>query len=379
MMQPILEGRNRALLHDAEVIRLGLQTAQVADELIPYRDRLIALCNDAHARIQRNLVLLTLGQPQILGDILSETQGAMQALRLLSSRLAIPVLRAGATDRLCLRLIHWLHSEHPETRRFPAAFSDGSCAIFPFVSFTPIYYFPCIEQRGLLFLSLFFHEFGHLLYACHRPEMDDLVGELQRRINAVLMPVSQRNDPHADEQAARRQAIVNTWYSWAQELFCDAVGFVMAGPCYLHAFSAFVSTMDSTDFSHDPQRSSHPVTMLRIRFLAERAAAAGFAELAEGIEGEWEAIAQTIGAFEDYQGMYDDALADAIRSAIEDMLTETSPRRYLATEVGGGDWSAGIDSFVRLLNAAWYVYMGDPAHYDAWETSQIRAILETPQ
>ncbi len=378
-MQPILEGRNRALLHDVAVMRRALHNAQIPDELTPYRDRLVALCDASHARIQRNLLYLGLGQPQILEDVLSETQGAMQAVRLLSSLLAIPVLRADASDRLCLRLIHWLHTEHPETKQFPAAFSDGNCAISPFVSFNPIYYFPCIEQRGLLFLSLFFHEFGHLLYACHRPEMDDLVGELQRRIYAVLMPVSQRNDPHAEEQSARRQVIVNTWYSWIQELFCDAVGFVMAGPCYLHAFSAFVSTMDPTDFSHDPQRSSHPVTMLRIRFLAERAAAAGSGDLAERIEGEWETIAQTIGVVEDYQGVYDDALGDPIRRTIEDMLTETSPRRYLASEVAGGEWSADTDSFVRLINAAWYVYMGDPDRYDAWEMAQIRALLESPQ
>jgi len=376
MMQPILEGRNRALLHDVAVVRQALHNAQIADELVPYRDSLLALCDGSHARIQRNLSYLGLEQPQILGDILSETQGAIQAVRLLSSLLAIPVLRGEASDRLCLKLIHWLHTQHAVTKRFPAAFSDGNCAIWPFISFNPIYYFPCIEQRGLLFLSLFFHEFGHLLYACHRPEMDDLVGELQRRIHVVLVPVSQRNDAHAEEQSAQRQVIINTWYSWIQELFCDTVGFIMAGPCYLHAFSAFVSTMDPTDFSHDPQRSSHPVTMLRIRFLAERAAAAGFADLAERIEGEWETIAQTIGVVEDYQGVYDDALADPILRTIEDMLTETSPRRYLAKEVDG-EYSDDTDSFVPLLNAAWHVYLGDPDRYDSWETAQIRALLQS--
>lgn len=375
MMQPILEARNRALLRDVATVRQSLASVQIPDELGPYRDRLIALCDDTHARIRRALLYLGLGQPQILGDILSETQGAMQAVRLLSSLFAIPVLRAEEADRLCLVLIRWIHGEHPDTNHFPAAFSDGNCAIRPFTTFVPIYYFPCIEQRGLLYLPLFFHEFGHLLYACHKPEMDDLVGELQRRVNDVLMPISQRNDQHAEEQNAQRQMIVNMWYSWVQELFCDAVGFEMAGPCYLHAFSAFVSNMDPADFSHDARRSSHPVTMLRIRFLADRAAAAGFPELAQRTEGEWETIAQTIGAAEDYQGVYDDALTDPIKQTIEDMLTETAPRCYTLDEVSGGGWEVDTDSLVRLLNVAWQTYMSDADRYTDWEIFQIQTLL----
>lgn len=376
MMQAILEARNQALLRDVQVVRQALIAAQIPGELAPYRDRLVALCDVSRARIELNLVYLGLGQPQILEDILSETQGAMQAIRLLSSLLAIPVLRAGSLDRLCLTLIHWLHEAHPETRHFPAAFSDGNCAIYPFVSFTPIYYFPCIEQRGLLYLSLFFHEFGHLLYACHRPEMDVLVGELQQRVNAVLLPVSQRNDQHAEEQSARRQAIVNTWYSWIQELFCDAVGFVMVGPAYLHAFSRFVSNMDPSDFAHDPERNSHPVTMLRIRFLAERAAAAGFPELGRRMEEEWETIAQTIGVAEDYQGIYDSGLADSIKQAVDDMLTEAAPRPYTDDEVSADRWVAGSHSLVQLLNVAWAVSLGDADRYPTWETNQISALLD---
>jgi hypothetical protein len=48
-------------------------------------------------------------------------------------------------------------------------------------------------------------------------------------VGYALVPASQRNDRYAREQAAQRQAIVNTWYSWAQEFFCDAVSLTIGG------------------------------------------------------------------------------------------------------------------------------------------------------
>src|SRR3712207_2175183 len=107
--------------------------------------------------------------------------------------------------------------------------------------------------------------------------MDDLVAELQREIANLLTPTSSRNDRFASEQAHRRQLIVHTWYSWTQEIFCDAVGFIIGGPAFLHAFSSYLSSMSPMDFFHDPIASpvsTHPVTWLRVQLLAKRAAAA---------------------------------------------------------------------------------------------------------
>ena len=106
--------------------------------------------------------------------------------------------------------------------------------IWPFLHIAPTYFFPFLEQKGLLFQPLLFHEFGHLLYLCHKREMDDLVRELQREVEDVLTPPSQRNDRHSDIQAGQRQTIVDTWYRWAQELFCDAVGLTIEGPSFLY-------------------------------------------------------------------------------------------------------------------------------------------------
>ena len=54
-----------------------------------------------------------------------------------------------------------------------------------------IYMMPPSAQQGLLYLPLFFHEFGHLLYACHKPEMDALVRELQENLAELLEPAVQ--------------------------------------------------------------------------------------------------------------------------------------------------------------------------------------------
>lgn len=135
---------------------------------------------------------------------------------------------------------------------------------------TPLYFFPSVEQRGLLYQPLSFHEFAHLLYACHTREMDDPVGELQQKVHDALLPASQRNDRHAAQQGQQRQTIVGAWYQWTQEFFCDAVGFTIGDPCFLWAFSTYLSRMTETDFYRRPndlRPSMHPVPWLRIQLV----------------------------------------------------------------------------------------------------------------
>lgn len=121
-------------------------------------------------------------------------------LYLFNRILISPVIRARPSDRLCLRFLQWLHSAHPQSQHIPAAFSDGSFASWPDPRFPTIYVMPPSAQRRLLYLSLFFHEFGHLLYACHKPEMDDLVRSLQQTISEYLEPSVQRDDAHAKRE-----------------------------------------------------------------------------------------------------------------------------------------------------------------------------------
>ena len=64
----------------------------------------------------------------------------------------------------------------------------------------------------------------------------------------MLRPSSQRNDQHAQIQSDRQRLVVNAWYSWAQELFCDAIGLCIGGPAFLHAFANYLSGLDEEDF-----------------------------------------------------------------------------------------------------------------------------------
>jgi len=239
---------------------------------------------------------------------------------------------------------------------------------------TPIYFLPAFEQDSLLFQSLLFHEFGHLLYACHMKEMDDLVGELQREIGRLLLPPSQRNDRHDEAQADARGTIVARWHTWTQELFCDAVGLVIGGPSFLHAFSGHLSSMSRGDFHRaegDLMGSSHPVTWLRIRFLASRARSLNWTEPANGVESEWDLVAAAMRISEDYQGFYDERLRGAIEKTLDDMLTEADPYRCAPEEASGA-----APSLVGLLNRAWLEFPRDPETFSEWEAARIREVLD---
>ena len=379
-MWRILRARNEQLRQQLDELERVVTTATVPPTLEPYRRRILSVCTQLHGAADRNLGDVALGRDEILDDVLSNTQQLMQYVRLLSARLAAPIVRGSLRDTLTLATITWVHSQHPATATVPAAFADGDCMIWPFVHIAPIYFFPFLEQRGLLYQPLLFHEFGHLLYVCHKPEMDDLVGELQRDIEDVLAPPSQRNDRHADIQAIQRQAIVDTWYRWAQELFCDAVGITIGGPSFLRAFSGYLSTMQRGDFYRLPadlQRSNHPVTWLRVRLLVNRARQSGFTDLAEEIEGEWSLVGRTMGVVADYHGFYDDALDQPVTQTVSDMLTEAAPRQCPEHEAqGGGSESYPASISAALFNQAWRVYRDEPDRYEKWE-SEAMARLST--
>lgn len=375
----MLEERNRDLLRDIQTLLQHVESAVTTDELEPFRNRIVDVCRVYEARAVLNLDYLGLRRDEVLPNVLSETSQITNVFRLLGEWFAPPILRAAASDRLCLRMIAWLHGAHADSKDFPAAFSDRAVAIFPILDLgAPLYFFPSVEQRGLLFQPLLFHEFGHLLYVCHKPELDDLVAELKQSIQGLLLPASHMNDAHARRQAADRQAIVDVWYFWALELFCDAVGWTIGGPSFLLAFSTFLNGMNSADFvrSRDQLRASrHPITWLRIQFLARRAVREGFDSLARRVTDDWRALASVLNIIEDYHGYYDDAMEPVIERALEDMLTEASPRKYTSDEAAGSDWSPRVDSPVRLLNWAWQIHALQPAAYPAWEADQIERIL----
>ncbi len=374
-MQDVIQRRNNDLLRDIDQLLQSLNQMYVPDELRAYRQQLVEVCHEFHKQVQRNRAYLHIDQEDILNDVLSHISRTTHYIHLIGSHLAAPILRASESDRLCLAMITWQHQTHSQTRSYPAAFVDGPPSIWPFHHIhVPLYVFPVTQQRSLRFLPLLLHEFAHLLYVCHKPELDDLVAELQEEIADTLVPASRRNDQYAERQVGQRHLIVDTWYSWTQELFCDAVGFIMGGPCYIRAFSSFVNGMHRGEFYRDEQSlsgSEHPVTWLRVQFLARYARDRGFEELADTLVQEWQRIAQVLGVTEDYHGFYHPALESRLTHTLNDMLTEVSPRSCIPEEAAGESWNPVSDSPIRLLNWAWQQYDTDPEGYRTWEREYI--------
>ncbi len=296
MIKDVLTAQNRWLLVNLDKLEGAIAQAAIPPELTPYHASILATCQLLRGNIMQNLRDLQLAVAAIAEEILSNTQAATRAMNLMSTRLAYPILRASEADRLSLRVIGWMHRQHPETQQLPPAFCDGVTAVWPVD--LPIYFLPCLDRQSLLFQPLLFHEGGHVLYARHRREMDDLVRALQQAIGQHILPPSSRNDRYAPVQSDQRQAIVDVWYPWVQELFCDATGFIIGGPSFLHAFATHVRLLERSDLMQSPldlRRGTHPVTWLRVKLLTKRATAAGFPQEAQAISNEWAVVAHAMG------------------------------------------------------------------------------------
>ena len=375
-MHSILMVRNQHLLRDVQRLTEEIAIAEVPKELLGFVARMNSACGELRRLIEQNLKDLDLKQDTIIEDILSNTKQVTQLFRMISSRMVMPILRSSEWDRLSLRFVGWLHKEHPTTRNYPPAVANGDCSVWPFTELCPIYFFPAAEQREILYQPLFFHEFGHLLYRCHKKELDDLVQELQQDIEAVLTPYSYRSDKHSSRQRIQRDAVVRTWYQWTQELFCDAVGLTIGGPAFLWALSTYLSKLDRGDFYRPLQYlqwSTHPVAWLRIKLLLSQAQGRGLSNEAKSIGEEWARVAGAMGVVEDYHGFYDEELEGPIIQMLEDALTEVAPREYLASELEN-DWGLPPKacSPVALANAAWQAFFANDIDYTIWETDAVR-------
>ena len=378
-MQELLKQNNIALLHEIEQLQHSLIDAQanVPGELQTYTTWIIGECDILHQRVLRNLEDLGFGLENLLKNILSETELVTRAFYDLNGQRATPILRARSSDRLSLKFLQWLHSTHPKTKNIPAAICDGEFGVLPIQP--TLYATPCAAQQGLRNLPIFFHEFGHLLYEFHQAEMKDIVNELQTEIRYRLRSPVERNDEYERTRETERDVIVHTWYEWAQECLCDAVGFVMGGPSFVHVFSMYFRILGKSGY-HLPReeltRSSHPVAWIRIHLLADRAQRMGYNAVATDLEREWNEIATVLEIPEDYEGFYDHTFLPIIQQKLDDMLTETSPREFRESEVSNQDEST-FTSPVALLNAAWQKFQDDPINYREWEEGAIARFLDT--
>ncbi len=375
-----LRQNNLYLLREIEQLLeiISCDYSAIPQELYTYSDWVINALKKIRCQVNQNIEYLDLGQDIILTDILSSTQKVTHYFRLFNKRLVSPILRVRPADRLCLKLLQWLHLSHPQTSTIPAAVIDGEFASWPNPSLPTIYFIPSSIQHGLLYLPILFHEFGHLLYACHKPEMDELVGDLQKKISPLLEPGSQRDDLYAEEEIKRRNTIVETWYEWSQEIFCDAVGFVIGGTAFIHAFSMYLRMWGRGQYHlgmKDLSLREHPVTWLRIRLLAERARQMNYGSVALKLEETWSAIAEVLGVGEDYYGFYEPDFLPAIQQTIDDMLVEAGPRNFTKQEVTASKAQSLSSSPIQLLNQAWHEFLENPAGYSLWEKSAINDFL----
>ncbi len=373
-----LNRKNQDLKNDLQKIAGMVSTATIVPELEPYRVTFLAKIGRLLAMSQENLNLLATGQESLIADVLSETSTLLQLVRIYKSRYLRGIYRATKWDRICLRTINWLHTQHHETNAYPAVFADDDVSIIP-TKGIPFYFFPCLEQQGLRFQPLFFHEFGHLLYKCHEQELDSLVGDFQQIVESELLPASQRNDQYAQEQARVRQSVVETWYKWIQEFFCDAVGLTIGGPCFLNAFSEYINKFQSSDYSRQPSDlhgSTHPISFLRMQLLVERAQDNGFVADAARVMEQWNQTASLLGVTHDHHGFYTTSLKSAVRATLRDMLVEVSARQCTGKEAAGLDWQAQPLNLVAVLNQVWLKYFEDPARFHEWESSLLEQIYD---
>ena len=379
-MQELLKQNNIALRHEIEQLRRSLIDAQghFPDKLHAYTERITNECDILHQRVLRNLEYLEFGLENLLKDILSETELVTRAFYDLNGQRASPILRARDSDQLSLKFLLWLHGTHPRVKNIPAAICDGEFGVWPIQP--TLYVTPCTSQKGLRNLPIFFHEFGHLLYMFHQSEMNDLINELQVEIRDLLRPPVERNDQFAQTQERSRNVIVDTWYEWAQECFCDAVGFVMGGPSFAYTFSMYFRVFGWNEY-HVPRgelaHRSHPVTWIRIHLLADRARQMDYNAVATDLEEKWSQIAAALGVREDYYGFYDPTFLSVIQNKLNDMITETGPRKFQESEVSNQEVESTSISPVALLNTAWQKFQDDPDGYREWEDNAIASFLES--
>lgn len=383
-MRNILRESNVALSNEIERLLDALREAKITipEELRRYHDDITILCELCWQQITRNVEYLDLelDDPDFLQDILSNTQAATQKLRRLDYQ-ASPILRARNTDRLCLKILRWLHATHPKTENVSVAFYDLEFSIWTYGK-PPIYFIPPAAQHSLLYLPLSFHEYGHLLDEFYQPKRDNLIHELQAEIQEILRPAVQRNDGYTQKEESDQSVIVETWYKWAQEIFCDDVGFVMGGPSFVYALSMYSRLLARSEYYIKQEKLAyrqHPVTWIRIQLIADLAYRMGYDAVAETLQGTWDTIAREMNIVEDYSGFYDPAFLPAIQQTIDNMLIVTRPRQFQEWEISTTETELTFTSPIALVNTAWRKFLENPEDYreSKWEENAIKTVLES--
>lgn len=351
-MNNALAQTNRDLLHQVSALRETLTGVEIPVVLERYRQSINGICALIEARLAQNLSTLDYGVEAVHTDVLHATASCCRLFDLVNSQLAAAIIRVNERDKLALSVIAWLHGVHASTREKAFGLSSGQFAVYPHKDWPVIYYLPASSQMAVRYLPLLFHEFGHLLYALSKPEMDDLVAEFQRDLKRALTPRAIR-DGQTSNDAIRRQVLVAWRDYWTQEVYCDAVGLTIGGASFLHAFSHYFRFRSSEEYFRkqaDQLQRRHPVTLLRIQLLVERAERYGLGDAASAVKRDWRKTAALFGVSADFQGTWIDSLSEPLHDVLDDMLEEAQPFVYRNTEAASP--LAMIDDAWQSFNAA---------------------------
>ncbi|MBN2572570.1 MAG: hypothetical protein JXA68_10615 [Ignavibacteriales bacterium] len=370
-MKRILEINNQHILNEISISKNLLYKRITCNELLHLKNWILVFFDLLEKKLRHNLYLISVCASDSYPNIYNNTQIYSSLLRLCTQRFVPPIVRYNNDDKLCLKLLNWLHREHPEIGDKPFAIDDADFAIYPDKNFPLIYFLPSTSQRTLLHLPLFFHELGHYLYILHREEMDNLVKSLQENLKEFLIIPYEHNDKKYSEKLNKAKLIIARWYRWIQEIFCDLIGLKIGGACFIHAFSLYLRTSGRASFYQEEDKlltSTHPVPWLRVKFLAAYANDYGLENEANLLSNEWKLIASSLGIKEQFFGFYQNIYFDDFKFILNDMIEESgaiSFKNYI-----------NQDNFINTLNVAWKKFEESPDSYYNWEKCFIENIIK---
>ena len=131
----------------------------------------------------------------------------------------------------------------------------------------------------------------------------------------------------------------------------------------------YLRTSGNTSFyvnEENLKRSTHPVSWLRIKFLAHRAKSFGLNEEAEALKKLWENMAAILNIKEKYHGYYEDGFFEIVNQCLDCMIEETQPiffEHYLQNN--DNQWQNM--NFIELVNWSWDKYFENFEDYNVVE------------
>lgn len=363
---------------ECKIIENVLANTNIPNELMPFKNWVSNFIQNIQQDNDRNRYLLGLGRPIQTKAAYYNTEQNANNLRVLASQYAHIVQRYHQNDYLGVVFLAWLHNQHSQSREKSFALSNGNFAIYPDVNHPMIYYMPVSSQLNLLHFPLFFHEFGHFLYAAHKQEVEVLIKEFQSKISDKIAIVNEENTEKNEKKRDKNNAIIETWFSWMQEFFCDAVGLYIGGKSYLHIFSLYLRLSGNSSFYANEENlklSTHPVSWLRIKFLVQRAKTLGLEKEANDLQKLWREMAQILNIKEKYHGYFDEDFLSDAQQCLDDMIEETQPicfKDYLQNT--DKQWESM--NFIELVNWAWEKYLENAEVYNLIEQKVVEHYVE---